>query len=280
MTHYYQDDFVTLYHGDCLEKMKSIPDGSVDMILTDPPYGTTACKWDSVIPLEPMWEQLTRVIKPNGAIIMMASQPFTTTLIASNMKRFKYCWVWDKINRNTGFGNVSFMPLKRHEDILVFVLNGKPTFNKQMTDGKPYVAKRTGKKPDVYVGLNPQNGKSDGKRNPISIIGIKAHNKKEAGKHPTQKPVTLMEYLIKTYTNEGETVLDFTMGSGTTGVACANLNRKFIGIELDDKYFEIAKERIEKAQQQEVFDFGASCGTVGGDGNSSDAPSGNTFLDL
>ena len=203
-----------------------------------------------------MWEQLKRVTKKNGAIVMTASQPFTTALIASNMKMFKYCWVWDKINRNTGFGNVSFMPLKRHEDILIFVQNGKPTFNKQMTDGKPYVATRTGKKAGVYAdgGLNPQNGKSDGKRNPISIIGIKADNKKEAGLHPTQKPVALGRYLIRTYTNENDTVLDFTAGSGSFGVAAVLENRKFIGIELDEGYFEIMEKRIKKAKEEVELD--------------------------
>jgi len=275
MTHCYQDDFVTLYHGDCLEKMKEIPDGSVDMVLTDPPYGTTACKWDSIIPLEPMWEQLNRVITPNGAIVMTASQPFTTTLIASNMKMFKYCWVWNK--KQTGNPlNAKRQPLRITEDVVVF--NTK-TYTPQMRTGK--MRKKGGNRQGSDV-IGPVTGKAtfNDQYYPTSIIEIANCSNKKEREHPTQKPVALMEYLIKTYTNEGETVLDFTMGSGTTGVACMNLNRRFMGIELDNKYFEIAKERIEKAQQQEVFDFGASCGTVGGDGNSSDAPTGNAFLDL
>jgi site-specific DNA-methyltransferase (adenine-specific) len=191
--------------GDCLERMKEIPDGSVDMILTDPPYGTTACKWDSIIPLEPMWEQLKRVIKPNGAIVMTASQPFTTTLISSNMKMFKYCWVWDK-KKGGNIQVLKWQPYKIHEDVVVF----------------------------------------SNDKHPKSILEVSNANQK--GKvHPTQKPVALMEYLIKTYTNESETVLDFTMGSGSTGVAAKNLNRKFIGIEMDEAYFNIAKERIAQA---------------------------------
>jgi site-specific DNA-methyltransferase (adenine-specific) len=232
----------TLYNADCLEAMRDIPDGSVDMVLTDPPYGTTACKWDSVIPFEPMWEQLKRIAKPNGAIVLTASQPFTSALIMSNVKMFKYCWVWDKVNRYTGMLNANHMPLRRHEDIVVFY--GKPpTYNKQWRDGKPYSAKRTGE----YQGLGTHrsvDGKSNGKHNPCSVLEIKADNKKEIGLHPTQKPVALMEYLIRTYTNEGETVLDFTMGSGTTGVACKNLGRSFIGIEMDADYFAAASKRI------------------------------------
>jgi len=223
--------------------MKEIPDGSISMILTDPPYGTTACKWDSIIPLEPMWEQLKRVIKPNGAIVMTASQPFTTKLIASNMGMFKYCWVWDKV-RGSNFATVKKRPFNSFEDIAIFYKK-QPTYNPQMWRGKPY-EQRQG-----YVGEAKQTGlkrkevitKNNGDRYPLSII----RNSKENGLHPTQKPVALMEYLIKTYTNEGETVLDFCLGSGTTGVAAKNLNRNFIGIELDEGYFNIAKERIEKA---------------------------------
>jgi len=234
---------IYLMLGDCLERMKEIPDGSISMILTDPPYGTTACKWDSIIPLEPMWEQLKRVIKPNGAIVMTASQPFTTKLIASNMGMFKYCWVWDKV-RGSNFATVKKRPFNSFEDIAIFYKK-QPTYNPQMWRGKPY-EQRQG-----YVGEAKQTGlkrkevitKNNGDRYPLSII----RNSKENGLHPTQKPVALMEYLIKTYTNEGETVLDFCLGSGTTGVAAKNLNRNFIGIELDEGYFNIAKERIEKA---------------------------------
>lgn len=234
------------WHGDCLELMRDIPDGSVDMILCDLPYGTTACSWDSGIPFEPLWEQYKRVIKRNGAIVLTASQPFTSVLIYSNLDDFKYCWVWDKVNRNTGFGNVSFMPLKRHEDICIFVQNGKPTFNKQMTDGTPYKAKRTGKIADVYAdgGLHPRDGVNEGTRNPVSILPIKADVKSEMGLHPTQKPVALFEYLIKTYTNPGETVLDNCAGSGTTAIAAMNTGRGYICIERDDEYFRRATERV------------------------------------
>ena len=228
--------------GDCLELMKDIPDGGVDMVLTDPPYGTTACKWDTVIDLDLMWEQLKRIIKPNGAIVMTASQPFTTTLISSNIKMFRYDLKWIK-TAGTGFYNANRMPLRAHEDILIWY-KSLPTYNPQKTPGKPYKQTR-GSASDVYVGKDLcETVNTSGDRHPLSWRTFK----KDSGKvHPTQKPVALMEYLIKTYTNEGETVLDFTMGSGTTGVACRNLNRNFIGIELDETYFNIAKERIENA---------------------------------
>ena len=240
-----------LMQGDCLERMKEIPDGSVDMILTDPPYGTTACKWDSIIPLELMWAQLKRIIKPNGAIVMTASQPFTTTLIASNMKMFKYCWVYQK-TKATNFLNAKKNPLKYHEDIVVFCKQGQHTYNPQMVDGKPYkkVHRNDNKDDCTYGKSTRKNGdvfENDGTRYPSSIIPPISNPSGRGQLHPTQKPVALMEYLIKTYTNENETVLDFTMGSGTTGVACKNLNRNFIGIELDEDYFNIAKKRIEEA---------------------------------
>jgi len=214
--------------------MKEIPDGSVDMVLTDPPYGTTACKWDSIIPLEPMWEQLKRVTKKNGAIVMTASQPFTTTLIASNMKMFKYCWVWHK-RTSANVAAARFQPLKTHEDIVVF----GGVYRPQMEKGKMRRKGGLAKSGEANGGLPAKYYWSD-EYYPTSVLDIKT----ERGYHPTQKPVALMEYLIKTYTNEGETVLDFTMGSGTAGVACANLGRDFIGIELDEGYFEIAKKRI------------------------------------
>ena len=238
---------INLMRGDCLERMKEIPDGSVDMILTDPPYGTTQCKWDSVIPLEPMWEQLKRVIKPNGAIVMTASQPFTTTLISSNIKMFKYCWVWDKVNRPTGHLNAKKRPMRQTEDVIVFC-SGKVPYNPQMTQGKPYRA--TGGKISDNYGSQVKSTTvcDDGLRYPRELISIKADERGTVGRiHPTQKPVALMEYLIKTYTNPGEAVLDFTMGSGTTGVACINTNRNFIGIEMDHDYFDIADERINQA---------------------------------
>jgi len=315
---------IKLIQGDCLEEMKNIPDGSVDLVLTDPPYGTTACKWDSIIPLEPMWEQLKRIIKPNGAIVMTASQPFTAILITSNIKMFRYGWVWEK-EQGVNFMLAKKNPMKVHEDICVFYLdeaevkgrspllkefrdyfskekerlnltaeqiklclgnnmgghyftngvqwtfptlenyvkmqslggfsqdwhrmkldidsiNCRVTYNPQMTEGSPYVSGR-GYSGSVTGNVKKVQTKNGGKRYPRSIQKFN----RETGMHPTQKPVALMEYLIKTYTNENETVLDFTMGSGTTGVACKKLNRNFIGIELDPEYFEIAKKRINES---------------------------------
>jgi len=232
-----------LINDDCLVAMKDIPDGSVDMVLTDPPYGTTACKWDSIIPLEPMWEQLKRIIKPNGAIVMTASQPFTTTLISSNMKMFKYCWVWEK-TKATGFFDAKKRPLNNYEDIVVFY-SKPPVYNPQMTEAdkvyKRGAVKR--KKSDCYGKEKDFIQKETGLRYPKRVFTIGNASTKGIV-HPTQKPVALMEYLVKTYTNENETVLDFTMGSGTTGVACKNLNREFIGIELSRDYYEIACKRI------------------------------------
>jgi len=238
-----------LINNDCLVAMKEIPDGSVDMVLADPPYGTTACKWDSIIPLEPMWEQLKRVIKPNGAIVMTASQPFTTTLISSNMKMFKYCWVWNK--RLSANGPLArFQPLKITEDVVIFG-DGRVEYFPQGT----VTCNKVNYRSNTEIGNSGKHKYIQKVTNfPKNIIDISsaARNKKI---HPTQKPVALMEYLIKTYTNEGETVLDFTMGSGTTGVACANLNRDFIGIEKDLDYFNIALERIEKAQKAKHEEF-------------------------
>jgi site-specific DNA-methyltransferase (adenine-specific) len=232
-----------LINGDCLEEMKNIPDGSIDMILTDPPYGTTACKWDSIIDLPLMWKQLKRVIKPNGAIVMTASQPFTSKLISSNYKMFKYCWVWDKV-RKTGHLNAKKQPMRKSEDVVIFY-SKPPKYMPQMVKGERHLRGPFGKRKDattVYGSFSDDNRTyiSD-EYYPDNIITFCAEMKSI---HPTQKPVALMEYLIKTYTNEGETVLDFTMGSGTTAVACKNLNRDFIGIELDKGYFDIAEARI------------------------------------
>jgi len=238
---------ISLMQGDCLEVMKDIPDGSVDMVLTDPPYGTTACKWDSVIPFDLMWGQLKRVTKRNGAIVMTASQPFTSALIMSNVKMFKYCWMWEK-NLKTGNLNARRMPMGGHEDIVVFC-KGLATYNPQKrvrtTEQKAGNKKNSktsvyGKQKEDYVDRQSELISPD-----TVIKGIKCVHNSSGKLHPTQKPVALMEYLIKTYTNEGETVLDFTMGSGTTGVAAKKLNRKFIGIELDEMYFNIAKDRID-----------------------------------
>lgn len=240
-----------LLQGDCLEVMKDIPDGSVDMVLTDPPYGTTACKWDSVIPFEPMWDQLKRITKKNGAIVMTASQPFTSALVMSNVKMFKYDWVWRK-PKGTGHLNAKKMPMRDKEDILVFYQ--KPClYNPQFTLGTPY--KNKAGNPSKSTSMTDSYGKytnfrndNEGKRFPKQVLEIPVVERGTV--HPTQKPVALMEYLIKTYTNKGDTVLDFTMGSGTTGVACVNTGRDFIGIELDETYFGIAQDRIKEAQKE------------------------------
>ena len=234
---------MNLMLGDCLERMKEIPDGSVDMILADPPYGTTACKWDTIIPFEPMWEQLKRVTKKNGAIVLFGSQPFTSALVMSNVKMFKYEWVWDKVTAR-GHLVAKKRPMAQHENILVFG-NGATTYNPQMT-----LKKKPERGSSVEASRTSLVGGSTTKEKEI-IIRTHSYPKtiqtfgmdKRVG-HPTQKPVALMEYLIKTYTNENETVLDFCMGSGTTGLAAKNTGRKFIGIEKDAGYFEIAKQRL------------------------------------
>jgi site-specific DNA-methyltransferase (adenine-specific) len=237
---------IELIQGDCLEKMKDIPDKSIDMILCDLPYGTTACKWDTVIPLEPLWEQYKRVIKPHGAIVLTASQPFTSALVMSNVKMFKYEWCWRK-SRVTGVLNAKRQPLRCKEDILVFS-SGSPVYypqglqrcNKQTGTGVSKSGKQgecTGKITQTDSGTYTQTTTGY----PRNVLEIPSEAKTV---HPTQKPVALFEYLIKTYTNEGDLVLDNCMGSGTTGVACKNLNRNFIGIELDPEYFKIAEKRI------------------------------------
>jgi site-specific DNA-methyltransferase (adenine-specific) len=234
---------INLVQGDCLEKMKEIPDGSVDMVLADPPYGTTACKWDTVIDLPLMWEQLKRVIKPNGAIVMTASQPFTSALVMSNPEMFAYQWTWVK-SRITGALNAKRMPVRKHEQVLVFCQRKSTgTYNAQGLKAKGTVTRQGGNS-DNYGERNAAEYVQEFTNWPRDVLEIKSEGKTV---HPTQKPVALMEYLIRTYTNEGETVLDFTMGSGTTGVAAKNLNRKFIGIELDEEYYNIANERINAA---------------------------------
>ena len=231
---------VNLINGDCLEEMKNIPDGSVDLVLTDPPYGTTACKWDTIIPFEPMWEQLKRVTKKNGAIVLFGSQPFNSALVMSNPSLFKYEWIWVK-SKSTGFLDCKKKPLNNTEVIDVFS-EGTPNYYPQMTEGKMHKnGGGTTGPANVYGNFSNRKQTETNLYYPKRTIEFKT----EHGQHPTQKPVALMEYLIKTYTNDNETVLDFTMGSGTTGVACRNLNRKFIGIELDATYFEIAKKRID-----------------------------------
>jgi len=234
----------TVYLGDCLEIMPSITDGSMDMILADLPYGTTACRWDTIIPLEPLWEQYKRIIKPNGAIVLTASQPFASVLIASNLEWFKYEWIWSK-GRGTGYQIAKYKPLVSHENVLIFG-KGRVTYNPQMRyREKPRLSKNNGTNRQMLVSRGKEyiGDKPLDKRYPITVLDIGNDNQREKI-HPTQKPVALMEYLIRTYTNEGETVLDNVMGSGTTGVVCKRTGREFIGIELNEDYFEMAQGRI------------------------------------
>jgi len=241
---------IQLMHGNCLELMKSIPNGSIDAIITDPPYGTTACKWDSVIPFDLMWEQLNRIIKTNGAIVLFGSEPFSSALRMSNIKNYKYDWVWNK-KRITAPFLAKKQPLRQHELISVFYKK-QCTYNYQPTKKNTF---KSFSKKEMSNGIVEVYGKMkrNGIRNEneygypktiLNCIPVMTNMSKEKFIHPTQKPLLLMEYLIKTYTNENETVLDFTMGSGTTGVAAKNLKRNFIGIEMDDNYFNIAKTRI------------------------------------
>ena len=256
MNNDYKTDNLWFMKGDCLERMKEIPDGSVDLVLTDPPYGSVACKWDSVIPFEPMWEQLKRIVKPNGAIVMTASQPFTSLLVTSNIKNYAHQWVWNK-RFAANFVQAKRQPLKDHEDVLVFSTNGKqPNYYPQMIKRDKPIKKGGNKQSEAIPIAQSENAKKFGEtaktydlKNPTTVTSLDFSVRDGRGKHPTQKPVPLMEYLIKTYTNEGETVLDFTAGSFTTGVACVNTNRKFIGIEMDDNYYDIGTERVLNALQ-------------------------------
>lgn len=244
---------IGLHQGDCLEVMKNIESGSVDMILTDPPYGTTACKWDSVIDLDLMWSELKRIVKPSGAIVLFGAQPFTAKLISSNYKLFKYCWIWQK-SQATGHLNAYKMPMKETEDIVIFynkqsrynpILKNKPLENIRPAKETAGGGLCYGKSDKVVIKKIPFN-----KSLPTQILKF---NSPQDNFHPTQKPVKLLEYLIQTYTNENDLILDFTMGSGSTGVACHNLKRRFIGIEKDETYFKTAKKRIEQAQAQLTF---------------------------
>lgn len=243
-----------LIQGDCLEVMdKLIAQGiKVDAIITDPPYGTTQCKWDTIIPFNVMWERIDKVIKLNGAIVLFGSEPFSSSLRMSNIKNYKYDWIWDK-GRGTDFLNSKRKPLSSFENICVFYKK-QPTYNPQFWFSTPYdkgIAKNEGSNVQCYGKTgNIIDRSEDGRRYPLNIIKINKLNKHQDRVHPTQKPVSLMEYLIKTYTNENEIVLDFTMGSGSTGVACMNTNRRFIGIELDENYFNIAVDRIKNTMQE------------------------------
>lgn len=242
-----------LHQGDCLKLMKKIADKSVDLILSDLPYGTTACKWDSIIPFEQLWIEYERIIKDNGTFILTASQPFTSALIMSNPKLFKYELIWEK-SKASNFVHANFQPLKAHENIVVFSKGGSAqgskspmTYNKQMTTGKPfsYIATDISSKEVLSKGGGKGDVKkqSNGERNPRSVLYFKTADS-EGKLHPVQKPIALFEYLIKTYSNEGEVVLDNCIGSGTTAIAAINTNRKWIGIEMEEKYVEIANNRI------------------------------------
>ena len=237
----------TLHLGDCLDYLRTLPDGSVDAVITDPPYGTTSCEWDSVIPLAPMWEQLRRVIRPRAAVVLFGAQPFASTLVLSNVRWFKYELIAHK--KQTGAPGVAkIRPLPVHESILVFG-NGAVTYNPIMSKGEPYKVTTSSNGNRHGFGFSGKRYTNDnpGIRYPVSVVNCVPTR---YALHPTQKPVSLMTYLIRTYSNAGDTVLDFTMGSGTTGVACMQTGRNFIGIEIDPGYFAIAKKRIEDAAAQ------------------------------
>jgi len=249
-------DNIQLYNADCLNILSELPDNSIDMVFCDLPYGTTACKWDAIIPFDKMWEQLNRIVKDNGAMVFTASQPFTSKLVCSNIKNFKCEWIYKK-RCASNFAQAKYMPMKEHESVLVFS-NGKsnyyPIKEQRQGSGKERAKYKYSDKSrhqcGEFVGnINGEYDKendsgNDELRYPSSVQEFNNRASGDRGHHPTQKPVALCEYFIQTYSKENDTVLDFTMGSGTTGVACKNLNRNFIGIELDEKYFNIAKERI------------------------------------
>ena len=237
---------IKLLQGDCLELMKDIKDKSIDMILCDLPYGTTACKWDNVIPFEPLWEQYNRIIKDNGAICLFGSEPFSSKLRLSNLKNYKYDWVWDK-KIPSGMSYARFQPMRQTENISVFC-NKKTVYNPQMVKrDKPIKGGGMSKGETT----NNQNlialHKTYDYKNPTNLLCFDKIRK--GSLHPTQKPVELLEYLIKTYTNEGEIVLDNCMGSGSTCVACVNTNRHYIGFELDPQYYDIACKRLDEVEE-------------------------------
>ena len=248
---------IQLFKGDCLELLKDIPDGSIDLILTDPPYGTTACKWDEIIPFEPMWKEVNRIIKPKGAIVLFGCEPFSSLLRCSNLTNVRYDWVWEK--NPVGFLNSKKMPLKSVENISVFYSN-LPTYNPQgliRVDPKIIKNSKSSKiRSDLKIatlngGRLKESYLSEFSNFPKQILRFNKQGNKSV--HPTQKPIPLLQYLIKTYTNISDKVLDFTMGAGSTGVAAVNLGRDFIGIERNDKYFSIAEKRILEAEQNSLF---------------------------
>ena len=253
---------IKLYHGDCLIEMNKIADKSIDLILTDPPYETTACKWDSVIPFDKMWEQLNRIIKDNGAIVLFGSEPFSSLLRCSNLKNYKYDWIWDKENGGN-FAVCKYRPLGQTENISVFgknKINYYPIMETAKEENKRPRYKQNLLNDSMTQGMHSGkfiHNNNENLRYPKNLLTFnnrvgELNNLNRL--HPTQKPIALLEYLIKTYTKENETVLDFTMGSGSTGVACINTKRNFIGIELDDNYFKIAEDRINKVRET-IFDI-------------------------
>lgn len=255
---YYKNESVTLYCGDCLEVMPKLK-RKFDAIITDPPYGTTACKWDTVIPFDKMWECVNALIKDNGAVCVFGSQPYTSTLICSNIQHYKYGWVWEK-SKASNYLSAKKLPLKVHEDVSVFS-RLSPPYYPQKTPGKPYKGSpRRSTNGGVFNDVPNHAFRNDntGDRFPRSVQYFKTSECEKTGPlHPTQKPVALLEYLIKTYTSEGETVLDFTSGSGTTLIAALNTGRRAVGIEMDEKYCEIAARRLQKRTEQPEL-FGAN----------------------
>ncbi len=245
----------TLYHGDCLDILPTLEAGSVDAIITDLPYGTTACAWDEIIPFAPMWENVKQVLKPRGAFVTTASQPFTSKLVMSNLDWFRYELIWEK-DKATGHLDAERRPMRKHENIILFSANGN-TYNPQIKLKAPENIRPISRRApsDNYGAYNESapRGIPLSMSYPLSVVKINTTNIGERGLHPTQKPVALMEYLIRTYTNPGDTVLDFTMGSGTTGVACMRTGRNFIGIELDAEYYRIAETRIRNAAGEFVL---------------------------
>jgi site-specific DNA-methyltransferase (adenine-specific) len=246
----YPDDFINkIIRGDCLEVMKNIPDRSVNAIICDPPYGTTDCKWDTVIPFEPMWEHLKRIIKKNGAIVLFGIEPFSSALRMSNIKMYKYDWVWGKSKCGSPL-TAKYRPLQKHENISIFG-SGKIQYNPEMLIGEPYKRDFTPSKLNNHkFGIKGVKTNNNGTRFPDTILFFQQKWRRQDQVHPTQKPVALMKYLIKTYTSETEVILDFCIGSGTTAVACKQLNRNFIGIELEQKYIDIANERLKNENIQ------------------------------
>jgi DNA modification methylase len=246
---YHETEHGILYHGDCLDILPTLADKSVDMILCDLPYGTTACSWDTIIPFKPLWDNYKRLAKERSAIVLTASQPFTSALVMSNIKMFRYEWIWEK-TRLTGFFTAHKMPMKTHENVLVFY-KSLPTYNPIKTQAEEFrIDKRKTFNPTKshYINVTKERPKDSGFRFPTTIQ--KFDSVFEVGQHPTQKPVSLFEYLIKTYTNEGNLVLDNCAGSGTTAVACINTKRRYILIEKEEKYCEISARRIETALDQ------------------------------